>query len=135
MKPLTLVIQMALMISTVGLLTGCNSARAGVGLPNAFIYENTKVPMTAKRPERGSSGLDIPKDLRSSEVETHQIELSIPGLLPPGVSDFLSVGWGDMSTEQALKTGDLPEVLYADAHKLSILGIYTRVRVVSFAKE
>lgn len=54
--PLGKVLMAVALATTTGLLaTGCSptSARAGVGLPPAFIYKNYKVPLTVAPPEMG----------------------------------------------------------------------------------
>lgn len=117
------------------LLAGCSptGTRAGVGLPPAVLFKWTTTPMAAKRPERGASGLVVPTGLNRSEVSAHQIALNIPGVSPPGTGQVASVGWGDVSTAEALRTAQGDEVIFADAEEFSILGIYTRLKVITYA--
>lgn len=117
------------------LLAGCSptGTRAGVGLPPAMLFKWTTTPMAAKRPERGASGLAVPTGLNRSEVTAHQIALNIPGVSPPGTGQAASVGWGNVSTAEALRAAQGDEVIFADAEELSILGIYTRLKVITYA--
>jgi len=116
---------------------GCNptSARAGVGLGPALLYRHSTVPFTARRPDfrRGETGIIIPAQLTTSKVVAHQVQISIPGVTPPGPSNPLSVGWGDISQARLLEEGGVEEVVFADATELSILGIYTRLTITAYA--
>jgi hypothetical protein len=120
-----------LLAPAVGFLAGCQSARAGVGQPRAFIYKHTTVPFTTKR-TRGelNPGLQIPQNPRIGEARWYGVAINIPfvGPIPtPGISP-LSVGWGDASLEAAMANGNIQEVIYGDAEELEILnGLFTKV--------
>lgn len=112
-------------------LSGCS--RFGVSQPRALIYQNTVTPLTMKRPAFGSPGVEIPANLEEARLHAHQVELDSP---IPTLGLFwmkaLSVGWGDIGTERTLQVGGFDEVVYADAHIFSILGVYTRSTVIAW---
>jgi hypothetical protein len=114
------------------LLAGCQSARAGVGVPRAMIYKNVTVPFTLKR-QRGpmeGQGLVIPPGLQSGSSRWYYIGLPIDqvGIGPsaPGLTP-LSVGWGDGSLEKSMADGKIKEVIYGDAQHIEVLGIFNKV--------
>ena len=119
----------AAIAATVALLAGCNSARVGVGLPVAMIYKNTTAPLTANIDRRTGDPMVIPKDVRMGKATAYALDFSIPGL---EFTRALSVGWGDMSLERALKDGGLGEVSYGDGQEVQILRIFTRARVIVY---
>lgn len=121
-------------------LAGCS--RSGVGLPRAMIYENTTVPLTAKRPPRTdpSGGLPMPDAFNTTTVDAGMVNL--PSMFfapfidtPAGIGALTFgagyVGWGDIGTAKTLEQGAMEEVTFADLHVFSILRIYTRTRVIA----
>lgn len=115
------------------LLTGCSptGSRAGVATPPAIFYKNDTTPLTVIRGRAGEAPrpILIPKDARSGKSTSYSFALNIPGI--PGGS-ALSVGWGDMSMEKAMKNGGLREVVYADAREMQILRIFTRTTIIAY---
>lgn len=122
------------------LLGGCS--RTGVGLPRAMVYENTIVPMAAKRPPRTdpTGGLPMPPVLEVTTVDAGMI--NVPSMFfapfldtPTGIGALTFgagwVGWGDIGTAKTLEQGGLEEVTFADLHTFSILRIYNRTRVIA----
>jgi len=154
--PLGQVLMAALLAATAGLLaTGCSptGARAGVGLPPAFIYKNYKVPLTVARPEEGAGpspraleaakamreagieppipkGIKFPEGMKMVKVRTYALSpLNIPGV--PG-GGLVSFGWGDMSERRWLEEGGMERFVYADAAELDILRIFNQVTIYAW---
>lgn len=112
-------------------LSSCS--RFGISQPRAILYQNTITPLTMKRPAFGAPGVEIPEGMVETRIHAGQVELSspIPTVGPPFLR-ALSAGWGDIGTEKTLRVGGIGEVVYADAHVVSILGVYTRTTVIAW---
>jgi len=116
------------------LVAACSpvSMKAGVGLPPAMLYEDATVPLTVnvdkERPWRTNTDPSLP----SSRVSTRQVQLNLPFIAPGPSDDLVSVGWGSMSIDDILAQGDLERVTYADARKLTILGIYHQLTIIAY---
>lgn len=123
-----------LLCLAVPLLSSCffMDGRTGVGLAPAFVYKNVTTPMSAG--PRGGPGLVINGPIKSYSVTAHRIGLDIPFVFPPGVGDALSVGWGNMSLERALREGEIDSFLFADGNEMTILGLYTRNRIIVYSE-
>lgn len=111
-----------------GILVTCGGCtRMGVGTPRALLYSNTTTPMTLKGGfGRPSMGVKIPEDVRVGRATAYGVEPNVPGV--PG-GRALSVAWGDVSLEAAMADGGLGEVLYGDAHVITVLGIFTKATI------
>lgn len=122
----------ALLAAVAGLITGCTNARVGVGVPEALLYQNTTVPLTANMDRRTGAPLDIPPDLVTGESTAYAIDLSIPMI---EWTRPLSVGWGRMDLERALADGNIEQVTYADAQHITILRVFKKVRIIVHGPE
>ncbi|MDX1972599.1 MAG: hypothetical protein SFY68_08725 [Candidatus Sumerlaeia bacterium] len=116
-------------------VTGCIfvNSRAGVGMPPAVIYKNTTTPAYYNPAYSRPAENKIPfAELSTTKVRTYRVGLNIPGLLPPGASSALTVGWGDMSLKKALEEAQFPDVAYVDARETEILGIFNRLDLILY---
>ncbi len=111
------------------LLGGCE--RTGIGLPMAMIYENTTTPFRVRPRSQGPpKPLIITDDLKETRVRSYRLAANIPGI--PASSRILSVGWGNISGERAIREGEFRDVVYADAQTISVLGLYTKTVIKAY---
>lgn len=119
-----------LLVSIVaGLAAGCNGARVGVSLPPALVYRDVTAPMTIDRDRRTGAPTDIPGTLQVGKAQSYLLDLSIPGV---EWTRGFSVGWGDMSLENALRDGDLAKVTFADGRELQVLRVFTKAQIIAY---
>jgi hypothetical protein len=130
-----LVVLSSVLFGVAPFLTGCIfvNSKAGVGLSPAMIYKNTTTPAYYNPAYSRPAENKVPfADLTTTTVRSYRVGLNIPGVLPPGASSALTVGWGDMSYKKALEEAQFPDVAYVDARETEILGIFNRLDLILY---
>jgi len=106
-------------------LSGCT--RVTVNFPDGSLYGNSTVPVTIKDAMKISDPVQVPQNLAVGRSTSYRVGMALPS--PWAV---LSVGWGDMSMQAAQENGNLAEVTYADAKRLTILFLFRKTTLIAY---
>ena len=111
------------------LAAGCSptSERVGIKPGEGRLLSYYKAPMMCRCKAPG--GVRIDDDLKAGHATASNFVLPIP--LTRGA---LSAGWGDITLDQAARNGGIQEIVYADYELLSVLGVYTRAKVIVYGR-
>ena len=117
------------MLGAVVLASGCSltGERVGVKPGQGRIFSYYKAPMMCRC--RAPGGVTISPDLKVGEATASNFVLPIPRTF-----NVLSAGWGDLTLDRAARSAGIEEIVYADYELLSILGMYTRAKVMVYGK-
>ena len=113
----------AAMLAMTLLSLGCSNYRLGPGLPSGRIFQYSRGPMYFRT--ENFDGVATGPGQKVGIAEASNIVI-------PRTQDLASVGWGNLSMEKAAEQGGIKEIDFADYEILSILGVYTRARVIAY---
>jgi hypothetical protein len=132
MRAVTRLTTIILALSGVVISSGCTRSNVGVSQPQAFLYRNTITPLTIARDRRNmNQSIEIPDNLIEGKATTYGINLNPPVVGLP-IGGDTGPAFGNIGLERIFRESGMAKLSYADAHVISILGMFEKVTIHAY---